>query len=197
LVAIGHLAAKKIKYWDHTGKIGLTPHLSHLYKLRAGDISEFNVGFFELNQSGVDDDYVNKFNYKWAPRLRDYDTLKAQWKDTPNWMINYTIGLGSIILQVLCKLFQVTWTPMIQDFWLKDEKETWITKFCNESRFQTARGKLNSPAMQAYKHIKENIIKGTLTKYDQIKIFFRAQNFVPSSKNNFVDVPISKLDLSG
>ena len=90
-----------------------------------------NVGFFELNQAGVDDDYVNKFNYKWAPRNRDCDILEEQWNGRSNKEINYTVALGILILQVLCKQFQVPWSEMIQDFWLKDETETWIQRFTN------------------------------------------------------------------
>ena len=129
LVAIGHCITRKIKYWNETNKISLTPHLCFLFRLKSGDITESTVGFFEFNQAGVHDEYVNKFNYKWAPRLKDLEVLYEQWKGSTNQEINYTIGIGILILQVLCKQFKVPWSPMIQDFWLKEDGETWISRF--------------------------------------------------------------------
>ena len=68
------------KCWDVTKRISLTPSLNFIYKLRAGDVEENNVGFVELNRSSINAKYLNKFGNRWGPALQDHEQLNLQWK---------------------------------------------------------------------------------------------------------------------
>ena len=82
-------------------------------------------------------------------------------------------------------MFKVKWTPLIQEFWLKEDKPTWLKRFMRLSQYMTAEGELNSPAMSAFKRLMDPIREGRLHHYEQIIVFFAPGNLVSRTDHNF------------
>ena len=66
------------------------------------------------------------------------------------------------------KMFEVQWSVTTQDFFLEDEGQDWIENFSRRSPYQTAEGRINSPAIQGLKLLLPLIRQGRLKTFNQV-----------------------------